>query len=244
MPENPHLSNCQGEKINAYQSHTNKLDGYLDFHQTPPHPQSSIIDFMATRHFHSIISQKASAWKESGYLHETYPAISDILEYQLINDTSHLRWLRAAQIEALTVYWYLRLVDDSPHILDLYKKSYNEKSDFRQALGIDTPELKDFMLDHSQEALFEKIKTDLDFSKTHKLEILLLDYPSYILALTMGSGKTALIAAIIATAFAMAMEYETLDEDDESPFMKNALVFAPGKTILGALRLRRNHPRP
>ena len=38
-------------------------------------------------------------------------------------------------------------------------------------------------------------------------ETLTLDYPSYILALAMGAGKTILIGAICATEFAMALEY-------------------------------------
>ena len=46
----------------------------------------------------------------------------------------------------------------------------------------------------------------------------------------MGAGKTALIGAIIATEFAMALEYPDRD------FVENALVFAPGTTILAALR--------
>ena len=44
----------------------------------------------------------------------------------------------------------------------------------------------------------------------------------------MGAGKTILIGTIIATEFVMAMAYDN--------FIKNALVFAPGKTILGSLR--------
>lgn len=55
-------------------------------------------------------------------------------------------------------------------------------------------------------------------------------YPSYILALAMGAGKTVLIGAIFATEFALALEYP------EGPFVHNALVFAPGKTILESLR--------
>jgi len=47
----------------------------------------------------------------------------------------------------------------------------------------------------------------------------------------MGAGKTVLIGTIIATEFAMALEYP-----DSTNFVKNALVFAPGKTILGALK--------
>ena len=46
----------------------------------------------------------------------------------------------------------------------------------------------------------------------------------------MGAGKTILIGAIIATEFAMAQEYPDAD------FVQNALVFAPGKTIIEALR--------
>lgn len=61
-------------------------------------------------------------------------------------------------------------------------------------------------------------------------ETLTLDYASYILALAMGAGKTVLIGAIIATEFAMALEHP------DGPFVQNALVFAPGKTILESLR--------
>ena len=61
-------------------------------------------------------------------------------------------------------------------------------------------------------------------------ETLTLDYPSYIFALAMGAGKTILIGTIIATEFAMALEYP------DGPFVQNALVFAPGKTILEALK--------
>ena len=84
------------------------------------------------------------------------------------------------------------------------------------------------------DTVFKKIKKDNDFVKKYRLEglreSLFLDYPSYILALAMGSGKTVLIGSIIATEFAMALEYP------DEPFVKNALVFAPGKTILGALK--------
>ncbi|MEW6448089.1 MAG: hypothetical protein AB1426_08380 [Bacillota bacterium] len=54
--------------------------------------------------------------------------------------------------------------------------------------------------------------------------------PSYIFALAMGAGKTILIGAIIGTEFAMALE------NPEGPIVQNALVFAPGKTIIESLR--------
>jgi len=47
----------------------------------------------------------------------------------------------------------------------------------------------------------------------------------------MGASKTILIGTIIATEFVLALEYPEI-----SNFVRNALVFAPGKTILGALK--------
>jgi len=93
------------------------------------------------------------------------------------------------------------------------------------------------VLNEGLDALWERVRSDEDFIKAHKLEsvheTLTLDYPSYILALAMGAGKTMLIGAIAATEFAMALEYHP---DGEGPFIQNALVFAPGLTILESLR--------
>ena len=52
----------------------------------------------------------------------------------------------------------------------------------------------------------------------------------------MGAGKTVLIGAIVATEFAMALEYPKMPATSGSPFIENALVFAPGTTILESLR--------
>ena len=94
--------------------------------------------------------------------------------------------------------------------------------------------IRDFVEDNGVDALWERIRTDDDFVRDFRLEslreTLTLDYASYILALAMGAGKTVLIGAIIATEFAMAMEYP------DGPFVQNALVFAPGTTIIESLR--------
>jgi type III restriction enzyme len=104
------------------------------------------------------------------------------------------------------------------------------------AIGLNQQGIKDFLLerDGDLEALWERVRSDDDFVRDYKLEAvretLTLEYPSYILALAMGAGKTILVGAIIATEFAMGMEYP------EGPFVQNALVFAPGKTIIESLR--------
>jgi hypothetical protein len=102
------------------------------------------------------------------------------------------------------------------------------------ALGLTSDEARTFVLDHGLDALIDRIRQDDGFVRTSHLEALretlTLAYPSYILALAMGAGKTILIGAIFATEFAMALEYPN------GPFVQNALVFAPGKTILESLR--------
>jgi len=169
-------------------------------------------------------------WRKQDYPCD-YPIISTILKH---NQDS---FLRKAQIEALETYWYLRLVKNTPKIFDLYQKYY-EGEDLLEALGIRLSEedwKKIALGKGGLDSIIDKVREDNAFVKKYKLqglrETLNLNYPSYILALAMGAGKTILIASIIATEFAMALEY-----NEENGFVKNALVFAPGKTILGALR--------
>jgi hypothetical protein len=95
-------------------------------------------------------------------------------------------------------------------------------------------DIRTYALDYGPDAVVQRIQTDDQFVRQFHLEALretlTLFYPSYILALAMGAGKTALIGAIIATDFAMASEYP------DGPFVQNALVFAPGTTIIESLR--------
>jgi len=184
-----------------------------------------------------LLKLKVKEWRESNYK-SNFPAIREIFEYNFLDTESQsLRYLRKAQFEALETYWYLRIVENTPHIFDLYKK-YFQGENLLDALNVRLTEgdLRKILFSNGGgiNTILKKIKTDNDFVKKYRFEglreSLFLDYPSYILALAMGSGKTVLIGSIIATEFAMALEYP-----NES-FVKNALVFAPGKTILGALK--------
>ncbi|MEO6320407.1 MAG: hypothetical protein ABIR56_07045 [Polaromonas sp.] len=128
----------------------------------------------------------------------------------------------------------MRLVLNKPRIPALYLELFPKAKDRREAMGLTSREIVDLIADDGFDAVIERIKTDNAFVKNHSLESLretfALDYPSYILALAMGAGKTILMGAIVATEFAMAQEYP------DGPFVQNALIFAPGKTILSALR--------
>ena len=180
---------------------------------------------------YQALATKIAAWREDHYRHAEYPAIAEILEWARQPDEPSFR-LRLPQVRALETYWYLRLVEGTPHIFDLYQKLFPKKKELLEAFGI--PEAAFSRADYDLDSLLELIRRDPDFIKEFHLEAvresLLLEYPSYILALAMGAGKTVLIGAIFATEFAMAQEYP------DNGFVENALVFAPGKTIIESLR--------
>lgn len=187
------------------------------------------------KELYKILRDEVERWRKEDYKCD-FSTIREIMEFNYDLESNNLRFLRKAQFEALETYWYLRLVEKTPHVFDLYKKFYPEPGKLFSVLNISISQedLLNIMNKGGVDAIFEKIKTDDDFVKKYKLEVLRetisLPYPSYIFALAMGAGKTVLIGAIIATEFAMALEYP------DGNFVKNALVFAPGKTILGALK--------
>ncbi len=179
------------------------------------------------------MAKQVDAWRVARYPCDAYPAIREILDFATLDEeTGHLRFLRRAQFRALETYWYLRLVLETPAIPALYEKLFPNLKDRLRAMGV-TPKLYE-EADYDFAALIKRVRTDNAFVRQHHLESLreslTLDYPSYILALAMGAGKTILMGTIVATEFAMAMEYP------DGPFVENALIFAPGKTILSALR--------
>jgi type III restriction enzyme len=180
------------------------------------------------------LAEEVGKWRSSGYPSGGYHSIREILQWAGAPDGEGFR-LRTPQLRALETYWYLRLCEGTPLVFDLYRRKYPKITELLGALGLDQPEVKDSLIDGGGiEGIVSRIKSDDDF--THKLrlealrESLNLRYPSYIFALAMGAGKTVLIGAIFATEFAMALEYP------DGPFVQNALVFAPGKTIIESLR--------
>ncbi|MXW83731.1 MAG: hypothetical protein F4X05_00220 [Rhodothermaceae bacterium] len=183
------------------------------------------------------LKRSAKQWRSQGYPCDDYPLIGILLNYQVekLGDVLTLKFLRDPQFLALEVYWYVRLVLKTPRIIDLYRNYYGDnKKAFFDALGV--PLSRDALDFVEIDQIVNKIREDESFVKDKRLQALneavKLDYPSYILALAMGAGKTVLIGTIIATEFAMSMCYP----QGIINFMKNALVFAPGTTIIESLR--------
>jgi type III restriction enzyme len=184
---------------------------------------------------HELLRERVTGWRTAGYAHDTYPAIAEIFDFARHEDGSP-RYLREPQIRALETYWYLRLVEGTPTIAELYGRLFERPMDRLTALGLGRPALTEIAINEGVDGLLDRIRADDQLVREHRLEglreTLSLTYPSYILALAMGAGKTILIGAIVATEFAMAIEYPQA----ERPFIENALVFAPGKTIIESLR--------
>ncbi len=177
-------------------------------------------------------------WRNTGYPCPEYPLIGEILRYQCEGEPPEeisLKYLRHPQFQSLELYWYLRLVLKTPHIVKLYRHYYDTDDirDFCEAFGIPISP-QELILIRDVDAILNLVENTPEFVKQKRIdpvyEAVTLPYPSYIFALAMGTGKTVLIGTIIATEFAMALRYP------EGDFMKNALVFAPGTTIIESLR--------
>ena len=184
-------------------------------------------------HLFQVLDKRVSDWRDSQYVCDNHPVISEILEWSANPQVGGFK-LRAPQLLALETYWYLRLIEKTPHILDLYQRLIPGVPERMEALGINHPDLKDIALSKGFDGLLLDIRQDDELVKRFHLEALRetleIEYPSYIMALAMGAGKTILIGSIFASEFAMAQEYPN------GQFVKNALVFAPGKTIIESLR--------
>jgi hypothetical protein len=136
-------------------------------------------------------------------------------------------FLRKPQFEALEIYVFLKEFGDNAHVHQLFHQwAKNEGlfADF-QTTGADRKgqgTLLPFMELEGEEqyqAIFAKLSERAR------------SYPNYIFALTMGLGKTILMATCIFYEFLLANKFSK-----DTRFCKNALVFAPDKTVLQSLK--------
>lgn len=144
------------------------------------------------KHLHEVLSACVDQWRAAGYPQSTYAVIAEILEWAANPAGTGFR-LRPPQLQALETYWYLRLQEDTPHILNLYQSLFPKTTELLKALGLDHEDIINYVVDNGRDALFDRIKTDDDFVRQHRLEALretlTLAYPSYILALAMGAAS-------------------------------------------------------
>lgn len=139
-------------------------------------------------------------------------------------------FLRKPQFEALEVYVFLKEACQNKKLWEIYDEWYKRTDIFadRSTVGVNrSGQLELFSPQEiNQEedlALYKKVY--------EQIKSMGQDYPNYIFALTMGLGKTVLMATSIFYEFLLANKYP-----NDSLYCHNALVFAPDKTVLQSLR--------
>ncbi len=146
------------------------------------------------------------------------------------NPENATAYLRTPQFEALEMYVFLKEYCNNKFLFEIFEDWFKKQHQFegRSATGIDAKgqvSLFDPIEANKQEdiSLFNEIFTQIkSFQQT---------YPNYIFSLTMGLGKTVLMATSIFYEFLLANKYPK-----DGRYCHNALVFAPDKTVLQSLK--------
>lgn len=134
-------------------------------------------------------------------------------------------YLRQPQFEALEVYVFLKEFLGNAKIEEIFRDWFEKKGRFasRTEGGIvgerRQGDIFDALTQEQYKAVFNAMRKN---TRT---------YPNYIFALTMGTGKTILMATCIFYEFLLGNKFEK-----DPKYCHNALVFAPDKTVLQSLR--------
>lgn len=133
-------------------------------------------------------------------------------------------FLRLPQFEALEMYVFIKEFMGNPQVYEMFDDWRNRRNKFSDASYYSVSKggqmrLFDYQTEQVTDVLFKQMKKYKE------------SYPNYIYALTMGLGKTILMATCIFYEFLLAKKYPK-----DKRFCHNALVFAPDKTVLQSLR--------
>ena len=135
-------------------------------------------------------------------------------------------YLRKPQFEALEMYVFIKEFMGNPQVYDMFDDWRNSKGQFSDksfyALSSDKYGQTRLGVEETKELTDTLFKQMKEYSE---------NYPNYIYALTMGLGKTVLMATCIFYEFLLANKYPK-----DERYCHNALVFAPDKTVLQSLR--------
>lgn len=132
-------------------------------------------------------------------------------------------FLRRPQFEALEIYVFLKEYYNNEFVAKIFEEWHERKGGFAGRDGIS--------LRIGELGLFENVdakKYEASFKRMQQYRNI---YPNYIYALTMGLGKTILMATCIFYEFLLAYKFPK-----DPRFCHNALVFAPDKTVLQSLK--------
>ncbi len=158
--------------------------------------------------------------EKKGVIKRNYKDITrKFLDYNDSNKNPNA-FLRRPQFEALEMYVFIKEFLANAKMKNIFADWYNKvgKFDLRGPYSYDGG----FFDDITKET-FKDVFDQLD----NQDQI----YPNYIFALTMGTGKTILMATCIFYEFLIASKFPK-----DERFIHNAIVFAPDKTVLQSLK--------
>ena len=143
------------------------------------------------------------------------------------NPTSYLR---KPQYEAIEMYVFLKEYCNNKFLFEIFEDWFKKQNNFenRSTTGVNSG--GQMSLFGASEALNNDDISTFDevFKQIKSFQQV---YPNYIFALTMGLGKTVLMATSIFYEFLLANKYPK-----DEKYCHNALVFAPDKTVLHSLK--------
>ena len=143
------------------------------------------------------------------------------------NDPSLNGWLRVPQFEALEMYVFLKEFCENQQLALVFENWAYRKEGFEGRANVKAQQtLLDEIDENTKEETRQLYESVIDILKKFRQ-----DYPNYIFALTMGLGKTVLMATSIFYEFLLANKWPK-----DEKYCHNALVFAPDKTVLHSLR--------
>lgn len=133
-------------------------------------------------------------------------------------------FLRLPQFQALEMYVFIKEFMNNAQVYEMFDDWRHRREKFADASYYSIRK-------GGQISIFDAPTTELMQNLFTQMKKYREDYPNYIYALTMGLGKTILMATCIFYEFLLAKKYPR-----DKRYCHNALVFAPDKTVLQSLR--------
>lgn len=135
-------------------------------------------------------------------------------------------FLRQPQFEALETYIFLKEFLGNAKVEEIFQQWFEKQGRFakRAEGGVVSGNA-------GQVGLFDAVTQDQYKAVFAAMRKNSRAYPNYIFALTMGTGKTILMATCIFYEFLLGNKFEK-----DARYCHNALVFAPDKTVLQSLK--------
>lgn len=157
-----------------------------------------------------------------GKIRNNYKAVT--LKFLDYNDKekNEKAFLRKPQFEALEMYVFIKEFMDNAQMYQMFDDWSKREGVFGNRYYYD---------EQGQITLYDVNSPKQYHDYFNQIRSFAEDYPNYIYALTMGLGKTILMATCIFYEFLLASKFPR-----DKRFCHNALVFAPDKTVLQSLR--------